>query len=447
MTAPAFLTLSTTSDAERVEIERLSQALALRNAAYSESEKRYDGTFAAEQFGISIPPSMRGLMVVAGWPGTAVDAIEERLDLLGWSAAGDDDFGLSSVFADNTLDVDSGMSHLDALIFGTAFVTVGTGYVGEPHPLIVPHSPKTMVARWDSRLRRASSALSEVAEDGSATQQTLYLPGETLTVEIRGNRLAVVDRDQHKLGRVLVVPLVNRERASALYGFSEITNAVRYYTDAAARTLLGMEVNREFYSSPQRVALNVDEKSFRDPAGNVVSQWSAIMGRVWAIPPNEDGSQPSVQQFTPASPAPYLDQVRGLAQLLAAEVGIPSAYLGFTTDNPASADAIRAGEARLVKRAERRQRMFGRAWTEVARLALMVRDGSVPDNFASTIRPNWRDAATPTRAAAADEVTKLVGAGIIPADSTVAMDRVGLSPAEQRSVIAVRANTPAAITT
>jgi hypothetical protein len=218
-------------------------------------------------------------------------------------------------------------------------------------------------------------------------------------------------------------------------GRSEISRAVRYYTDAAARTLLGLEVNREFYNAPQRIGLNVDESMFQDAAGNPVSAWTSIMGRVWNIPPNDAGeAEPDVKQFPPNSPAPYIDQVRGYAQLLAAEAGIPGAYLGFQTDNPSSADAIRAGEARLVKRAERRQTVFGRAWMEVARLALLIRDGVVPGDFDTAVSTRWRDAATPTRAASADEATKLISAGVLPADSTVTYDRVGLSPAEQRQV-------------
>jgi len=168
-----------------------------------------------------------------------------------------------------------------------------------------------------------------------------------------------------------------------------------------------------------------------------VSQWTSIMGRLWNVPPNEDGlPAPDIKQFQPSSPAPYIDQVKGYATLLAAEAGIPPAYLGFQTDNPASADAIRAGEARLVKRAERRQAAFGRSWLEVGRLALLVRDGAVPDTFDATMSTKWRDAATPTRAAAADEATKLISSGILPPDSTVTYDRVGLSPAEQRQVAA-----------
>jgi hypothetical protein len=174
-----------------------------------------------------------------------------------------------------------------------------------------------------------------------------------------------------------------------------------------------LETNREFYNAPQRVGLNIAEEMFQDSTGNAISQWTAIQGRYLMIPPSEnpDDPQPDVKQFSPASPAPYVDQIRGYATLLAAEAGIPAAYLGFQTDNPASADAIRAGEARLVKRAERRQASFGRAWREVGRLALLIRDGAIPDGYDSAVSAKWRDAATPTRAAAADEVSKLVVVG------------------------------------
>jgi hypothetical protein len=236
----------------------------------------------------------------------------------------------------------------------------------------------------------------------------------------------------------------NRVRGSRETGRSEITKAVRYYADAAARTLLGLEVNREFYNAPQRIGLNVSDDMFVDADGNPVSSWTSIMGRTWNIPPGEEGAAaPDVKQFPPSSPAPYIDQVKGYATLLAAEAGIPPTYLGFQTDNPASADAIRAGEARLVKRAERRQASFGRAWHEVGRVALLIRDGEVPNDYDTRVSERWRDAATPTRAASADEAAKLIGAGVLPADSTVTYDRVGLSPAEQAIVKADKARAQA----
>lgn len=445
MAPPSVIRLATATDGERGLIGALLERLRLARLSNDEAAARYEGSWMAQQFGISIPPKMRALHTVAGWSGTVVDVLEERLDWLGWSSE-NDDYGLPGVYASNGLDVDSGMAHLDALIFGVSFVTVGSGFDSEPSPLITPHSPNAMTAFWDRRTRRLSEGLAVVlGPDGRPVEVTLYTPNETAVFRVSaGDRWVATDRDQHKLGRLPVVALPNKVRGSRDFGRSEITKAVRYLSDAAARTLLGLEVNREFYNAPQRIGLNVDDSMFEDEQGQPVSAWSSIMGRVWNIPPNEDGMpEPKVTQFNPASPAPYIDQVKGYATLLAAEAGIPAAYLGFQTDNPASADAIRAGEARLVKRAERRQAAFGRAWMEVGRLALLVRDNSVPDTFDTSVTASWRDPNTPTQAAAADATVKLTAAGILPVDSSITYNRLGLTPAEQRILEADRARTAA----
>lgn len=440
MTAPALLRLSVAADDEQRLIESHLSTLFAANAANREASEFYDGSRVVRDLGISTPPSMRDLRVVAGWPGTVVDVLEERIDWLGWSGADGDDYGLSEMYAANELDVESGMVHLDALIFGLSFVAVGSGRDGEPSPLVTPMPPTATTGEWDGRARRLSSALSVISGPSGPTEVTLYGPDSTATFSLDGGMWRTVDRDEHRLGRVPVVLVPNRARGSRQVGRSEITRAVRYYTEAAGRTLRGLETNREFYNAPQRVGLNIAEEMFQDPTGQAVSQWTAIQGRMLMIPPSDDPDLPSpdVKQFNPSSPAPYVDQVRGYATLLAAEAGIPSAYLGFQTDNPASADAIRAGEARLVKRAERRQGTFGRAWREVGRLALLIRDGSIPADYDATVVAKWRDPSTPTRAAAADEAAKLVGAGILPPDSSVTMDRIGLSPSEQSAVASER---------
>ena len=129
--------------------------------------------------------------------------------------------------------------------------------------------------------------------------------------------------------------------------------------------------------------------------------------------------------------------------MVAAESAIPVTYFGFQSDNPPSADAIRAMESRLIKRAELRQRTFGRSLQEVGRLALLVRDGEVPADY-SQVSTKWRDPATPTRSAAADEVVKLVGAGVLPADSEIVLDRIGLDPSEKAQITAERRRANAA---
>ncbi len=141
-----------------------------------------------------------------------------------------------------------------------------------------------------------------------------------------------------------------------------------------------------------------------------------------------------LHEFRPAPPTPYIEQIKAYSQLLAAESGIPAPYLGFVTDNPSSADSIRQQEYRLVKRAERRQKSFGLAWREVAYLALLLRDGGVDPQVFREVGVKWRDASTPTRAAAADEASKLIPIGVLPPDSTVTYDRLGLSPQEQQQL-------------
>jgi len=77
------------------------------------------------------------------------------------------------------------------------------------------------------------------------------------------------------------------------------------------------------------------------------------------------------------------------AQLLSQATGIPSNLLGFDTGNPTSAEAITAMETRLIKIAEDKQEMFSMGWLEVARLALLVRDGSIPAEMAN-VDTVWR---------------------------------------------------------
>lgn len=415
-------------------IDQLVKKLASHHAANEVKERYFNGHNRLKDLQISIPPALTSVEVVVGWPGTSVQVLEERLDFEGFIGA--DSLAVNDFYRQNDLDSDGSLAHLDALIYGTGFVVVGAGEPGEANPLITIESPKRMTAIHDLRTRRLTAALSvdygHDAFDDKPISGTLYLENENIMFETDGyGNFVEVDRWIHNYNRVLVARLVNQPRSSDTQGRSEITRAVRYYTDSAMRTLLGAEVAREFYSAPQRYALGAEESVFRDADGNNLNPWSVIQGRMLAIPYNEvENVMPQVGQFQSNSPLPYFEQIRALAQMLAAETAIPASYLGFQTDNPASADAIRQMESRLVKRAERRQRQFGRTWTEVAKLGLLVRDGFIPAE-ASNLRPIWRDASTPTRAAAADEAVKLISAGVLTPDSEITYNRIGLSDSDK----------------
>jgi len=422
-----------TLNAEEIAIiNQLEKKLQAHQPKNLELENYFEGKNRLKDMNISIPPQLRGVEAVVGWPGTTISILEERLDFEGYIGA--DTLGLNEIYRANDLDVEASLGHIDSLIYGTSFIVIGKGRDGEPDPLITIESPKRMTGIYDLRIRRLSSAMAINRDDkGRPVTGTLYLPDETIWLEWNNGRPEDVERDFHNLGRVPVVFLSNNPRSGDPYGRSEITRAVRSYTNSAMRTILGAEVAREFYSAPQRYVMGADEDMFVDSDGNPLNKWDVTLGRLLALPLNEEGQAPTVGQFAANSTAPYFEQIRALSQLLAAETAIPPTYLGFQTDNPASADAIRQMESRLVKKAERRQKQFGRGWMEVARLALLFRDGNVPAEM-EDVRPLWRDPSTPTRAAAADEAVKLIAAGVLTPDSEVTYNRIGLSETDKKVV-------------
>ena len=402
-----------------------------------EALEYYEGKHQSDDVQISTPQRMRHLKTVTGWPGTIVDCIDERLDFEGWLA--DDDGFLNRVYAANHLDTEASQVHLDALIYGVSFAAVSPGGRNEPHPLVVGLSAKNTTGIWNPRTRLLSAALTvtKKSDETTAIEWLFWTPTHRWYCYRDSDGHIYAEGEPHGLGRVPVVAFPNRPRTSREFGRSEITRAIRYYTDAAQRTLLGMEINREFYNTPQRVGLNMPEDAFDGPDG--VQPWTSVMGQVWMLPPDPNGGKdshpPQMQQFPPSSPKPYVDQVREYQALVAAEAGVPEAYLGLNTENPSSADAIRALESRLVKRVERRQATFGRGWLEVAALCEAI-TGREADPMVTV---EWGDPSTPTRAATADAVSKLVGAGILPPNSDVTLNMLGISAQEREQLRADRA--------
>lgn len=427
------------SEEKRI-IARLQEKLTKHQTANLLHESYYDGTFKPRFLGIGLPDIAKSLELVAGWPATTVDVLEERLDIIGWT-----DEYINDAYRTNALDVESSQVHLDALIYGISFVSVTAGAHGEPDPLIRGHDPKTTTGIFNPRTRRLDWALTRDVDDkGNVYECTLWGIDE-LVVARRENPhgpWTVVERIPHTFGRVPMVAFINRPRVGDRGGRSEITKAVRSYTDSAVRAMTSMDVNREFFSSPQRWAVGVTEEDFVDASGQKRTPWQTVAGRLWALPgADEDGTTPSLGQFDPISPGPYLEQITGLAQLLAAEAAIPASYLGFTTENPASADAIRQMEARLVKRAERRQRQFGHSWSEIGWL---IQQASGRADVTDYPQVKWREASTPTLAATMDAMVKATEAKIVPESSSVVWDLLGFSPEDQKRMMAERSANRAA---
>ena len=430
---PTLPTLSLSED-EALLVTRLN---GLRTSAMTQlalMDAYYNGNQLIRDLGIAIPPQVRGLHTVVGWPQVAVDALDERLDVEGfrYASSSDGDDELWGIWQANNLDEESQLAHLDALIYGCSYASVGTN--DDTSPLITVESAKDMSVLWDPRWREITAALRVYGGDefGRNLQATLYLRDQTIRLAQSSAAWEVVERDDHRLGVVPVARLANRQRVSDRDGRSEITTQVMSLTDAACRTLLGMEVAREFYAAPQRYLLGASESAFQDAEGNAKSAWATYTGLVNAVERDEDGNLPQIWQAPAFDPSAFTRILDSYTEQMAACTRLPAYMLGKTTQNPASADAIRSAENGLVRRAERRQKTFSGGWETVMRLALRIANNGALPTAAQNIETLWAKASTPTPAATTDSITKQIAAGAIPPRSDVTREQLGYSVIERQ---------------
>ncbi|MFD1045612.1 phage portal protein [Kibdelosporangium lantanae] len=382
------------------------------NVLYYESQKR------PASIGVSTPPEMRELLAEIGWCRVYVDSVEERLDIEGFQMSGQStaDERLWEWWQANRLDEMSSYAHTEALIHGRAYIVVSAPDPEDPLadpdvPVIQVESPSTMWAEIDYRTHRAKRAIRVIKGDtpyGTPVPDyiTIYLPDSTTGYVQGGPDGWRVDfHVQHDLGVVPVVPLLNRARLTERYGRSEITPELRSVTDAGARTMMNMQATAELMAAPQRLLFGVKPEEIADDPTNKRKVFEAYIARILAF----EDPEGKATQWSAAELRNFTTVMEELAKQAATYTGLPPQYLAFASDNPASAEAIRSSESRLVKKAERKQRIFGGPWEQAMRIALLIMDGQIPKD-ARRMEVLWRDPSTPTFAAKADAVVKLATA-------------------------------------
>lgn len=371
-------------------------------------DRYYNGSQRLRQMGLAVPPALRMFETAVNWPRLTVDSLEARLDVKTFYLPdGKRADHVLDGWARNNMDSESSLAHLDALIFGRAFVCVGSNPEDRGHPLITVESPREITVEIDPRARRISRALRVYGDspvDGMAMHATLYEPDRTVWLRrVEGSRRWVqTGRDDHRLGRVPIVMLVNRKRAGDFAGVSEMADVIGL-TDAAARSLTNLGVASETHAIPARWVTGASKGDFVGADGKPIPVWESYFTAISATA----NAEAKFGQFSASDLKNFHETVNHYAALVASVTRMPQTYLGLTTANPPSADAIRSAEAPHVKLAERKQRSFGDAWAWVAALYERFRTGEWVDGNA--VRTSWHDAATPTVQARADSIVKLTG--------------------------------------
>jgi hypothetical protein len=411
-----ILRLSRKHDAEIPELEALDQY--------------YEGTQGLSYMHPEIFAEVRDRIhpVIIYWAQMAIDAIVERLRVQGFKTGDDDlDAELHRVWITNDMDLGFGMAMTDAVVMRRSYISVGTNESDPLTPLVVPESPLELYAESDPRTRKMRAALRRTAdyspEGGVAARYaTLYLPDRTIWCTFNGG-WREDRRDVHGLGEVPIAPLVNRPRtrsavkhprstAMERVGRSDI-DAIRPLVDGASKLATDMMVAAEFVAIPLRALFGVGPGDFHDEQGNPMTPLKAMLGRLLTIP-DEDVK---AFEFAAAQLTGFTGSLDALAKLVASVTGLPPHYLGMSSDNPASAEAITGSESRMATKAERKQDPFGAGARQVVRLVRRFQTGEW-DPDVDTVKVDWRDVRTPTVGAMADASTKLYQAKIIPLRQT-----------------------------
>lgn len=421
---------------------KLLQKLDEPLARYSLCDSYYNGT---QPLAFLSPESKTALgdrfgRMASNLPRLAVTALAERLRITGFS-----DEKLWADWLRNDMDQMSGVAHREALLLGDSYVIVWADLAGKPSATV--ESAKQIAVQRDPGTREIIAAVKRW-ETETTTEAVLYLP-DAIT-RYRANHVGAtlgyetVKKIANPLGVVPIVDLRNSDRILDDYGSSEIEDLMPL-VDGLNKSLVDMMTTSEYVGRPRRWAtgIELEERPKLDSDGNPVldDDDQPVLEAVNPIPEGNramiaENHEAKFGQLAAADLAGYGESVNVLLGQIMAVSTLPAHYVGIFTDNPASADALRASEASLTARAEARQQTFGRAWEQVAKLMVAIRDGKDLSNVGD-VSVKWADAATRSVAQEADATVKLFQTGLLPRD--YALKKLGYTDTE---IAEIRAATP-----
>lgn len=343
-------------------MEYLRRKLGVKQSRVRLRYGHYEMKNVVADLGIATPPDLRFWMSSLGWCAKAVDVLADRLQ---FDAFSDDNFDMNTIYNMNNPDTLFDSAVLSALISSCCFVYITADDEGYPRLQVLDGSRATGIVDPFTGLLQEGYAVIEEDELHQVTREAYFVPGRTEVYE-GGERIGVYE---YECDWPLLVPIINRPDAKRPFGHSRISRACMDIVGGAMRTVKRSEIAAEFYSYPQKYVVGLSENA------EMMDKWKATMSSMMMFSKDEDGDSPTLGQFSQQSMGPHADQLKMFAALFAGETGLTMDDLGFVTDNPSSAEAIKASHENLRLMARKAQRNFGSGFINAGYLAACVRDG------------------------------------------------------------------------
>lgn len=326
-------------------------------------KKRYDYyemKNRARDFEISTPEKLRGFQSVVGWCGKSVDSLADRLMFREFE---NDNFDLNEIFQMNNPDTFFDSAILSALIGACSFVYISEDEERYPKLQVIDARNATGIMDPMTGLLTEGYAVLERDKSENPITEAYFTKGNTQIIQ-KKSEINIPNNVPYPL----LVPVINRPDAKRLFGHSRISRACMDIVDGAMRTIKRSEISAEFFSFPQKYVVGTSAES--DP----LDKWKSAMSYMIEITKDEDGDKPTFGQFQQQSMSPHMEQLKMFAGLFAGETGLTLDDLGFPSDNPSSAEAIKSSHENLRLTARKAQRTFGTAFLNVGYLAACLRD-------------------------------------------------------------------------
>lgn len=302
------------------------------------------------------------LSATLGWCGKAVDSLADRLIFHSFS---DDNFNLTKIFRMNNPDVFFDSAILSALISSCCFVYISSDETGYPRLQVIDGASATGILDPITGLLTEGYAVLERDDQEKPIMEAYFTIGKTEIIRKGKSKTQVI---KNNVPYPLLVPIIYRPDAKRPFGHSRISRACMKITESALRTIKRSEISAEFYSFPQKYVVGTSPD--KDP----IEKWKATISSFIEMTKDEDGDSPKMGQFAQQSMTPYIEQLKMFAALFAGETGLTVDDLGFVSDNPSSAEAIKASHENLRLTARKAQRNFGSGFLNVGYLAACLRD-------------------------------------------------------------------------
>lgn len=408
-------------------IEYLRAKLRQKSGRVITRYKYYEMKNYVRDLGISTPPDLRFWTLSLGWCARAVDSLADRLV---FREFGNDTYGMNEIFEQNNKDIFVDSAILDALIGSCSFIYIAADQDGFPRMRVIDGLHATGELDPTTYLLKEGYAVLEWDKYNQPIIEAYFAPGVTEIYQY-GRIVNIIETG---VPYPLLVPVINRPDAARPFGHSRISRACMDIVGSAVRTAKRSEIASEFYSYPQKYILGMDQDAEK------LDKWRATMSSMLRIDKDEDGDKPTVGQFSQQSMAPHSEQLRMFAGLFAGETGLTLDDLGFASQNPSSAEAIKASHESLRLTARKGQRDFGTALKNAGFVAACVRD-RVPykRELIADVNTKWEPIFEPDAA-----MLSLIGDGAIKInqaidgyfDVTALRDLTGIEPAstEERVV-------------